>query len=230
MTDSMKLYRDVTEAGLDDWRMLARGIHARFTTGSFAKGLSLVAAIGEVAESANHHPDVTLTYPRVDVKLMSHDVGHVTQRDLDSGRADQRGRAWPRHRLRPRLHRRRSRRLSTPPPRPRSSRSGGLRSAMTRSMTRPMSCATSSATTSTCGSGTPGPSPTGSAGTTTCSSRATEVQGEDRRRRRGGRHPRWRAPRAPVLGVGRSRWQQDVRVHRGGEGRVTATCWDRRTK
>jgi 4a-hydroxytetrahydrobiopterin dehydratase len=83
MSEPMKLYRDVTEAGLDDWRMLAQGIHARFTTGSFATGLSLVAAIGEAAEAVNHHPDVTLTYPRVDVTLNSHDVGYVTQRDLD---------------------------------------------------------------------------------------------------------------------------------------------------
>ena len=83
MTEPMKLYRNVTEAGLDDWRMLAQGIHARFTTGNFATGLSLVAAIGELAEAANHHPDVTLTYPRVDVMLTSHDVGHVTQRDFD---------------------------------------------------------------------------------------------------------------------------------------------------
>jgi 4a-hydroxytetrahydrobiopterin dehydratase len=83
MTQTMKLYRDVTQAGLDDWRMLAQGIHARFTTGNFATGLSLVAAIGEAAEAANHHPDITLTYPRVDVMLVSHDVGYVTQRDLD---------------------------------------------------------------------------------------------------------------------------------------------------
>ena len=83
MSESRKLYRDVTDASLDDWRMLAQGIHARFTTGNFATGLALVTAIGEVAEAANHHPDVTLTYPRVDVMLTSHDVGHVTQRDFD---------------------------------------------------------------------------------------------------------------------------------------------------
>lgn len=79
----MKVYRHVGEAGLGDWRMLAQGIHARFTTGTFANGLSLVAAIGELAEAANHHPDVTLTYARVEVMLISHDVGHVTQRDFD---------------------------------------------------------------------------------------------------------------------------------------------------
>ncbi len=83
MTEAMKFYDDVARAGLDDWRMLAQGIHARFTTGDFATGLRLVHAIGEVAEVANHHPDVTLTYPRVDVALISHDVGYVTQRDLD---------------------------------------------------------------------------------------------------------------------------------------------------
>ncbi len=83
MSKTMMTYADVANAGLDDWRMLAQGIHARFTTGDFATGLALVAAIGEAAEAVDHHPDVTLTYARVDVMLISHDVGHVTRRDLD---------------------------------------------------------------------------------------------------------------------------------------------------
>ncbi len=83
MSKTMMTYGDIAKAGLDDWRMLGQGIHARFTTGNFATGLKLVSAIGEAAEAVDHHPDVTLTYPRVDVMLISHDVGHVTQRDLD---------------------------------------------------------------------------------------------------------------------------------------------------
>ena len=75
-------YDDVAAAGLDDWRMLVSGIHARFATGSFAAGVRLVDAIGAAADEADHHPDVTLTYPRVDVALISHDVGRVTDRDL----------------------------------------------------------------------------------------------------------------------------------------------------
>ena len=75
-------YADVAAAGLDDWRMLQSGIHARFETGSFAAGVRLVDAIGAAADEVNHHPDVTLTYPRVDVALVSHDVGRVTDRDL----------------------------------------------------------------------------------------------------------------------------------------------------
>src|SRR5690242_10147224 len=76
----------VLDAGLDDWRKLAQALHARFTTGSFTAGLDFVTAITEAAERADHHPDVTLTYPLVDVKLMSHNVGAVTQRDVDLAR------------------------------------------------------------------------------------------------------------------------------------------------
>ncbi len=71
---------------LDDWRVLLSTLHASFDTGGFAAGLDLVNQIGAAAEEANHHPDVTLTYPRVDVRLTSHDVGGVTQRDIDLAR------------------------------------------------------------------------------------------------------------------------------------------------
>ena len=85
-TSDRVTYDDVAAAGLDDWRMLASGIHARFATGSFAAGVRLVDAIGAAADEADHHPDVTLTYPRVDVSLVSHDVGRVTDRDLSLAR------------------------------------------------------------------------------------------------------------------------------------------------
>ncbi|HET6625940.1 MAG TPA: 4a-hydroxytetrahydrobiopterin dehydratase [Nocardioidaceae bacterium] len=78
--------QQILDAHLDDWRKLAQGLHARFSTGDFAAGLRFVTAVGEAAEAANHHPDVKLTYPRVDVTLVSHDVGGITQRDLDLAR------------------------------------------------------------------------------------------------------------------------------------------------
>lgn len=77
----------ILDAGLNDWRQLAQGIHARFRTGSFTAGLRFVTAVTEAAEAANHHPDVTLTYPYVDLKLVSHDVGALTQRDVDLAQA-----------------------------------------------------------------------------------------------------------------------------------------------
>lgn len=76
----------ILDAGLDDWRKLAQALHARFLTGDFVRGLAFVTAVSDAAEQANHHPDVTLTYPYVDLSLISHDVGRLTQRDLDLAR------------------------------------------------------------------------------------------------------------------------------------------------
>src|SRR5680860_831447 len=78
--------RQILDAGLGDWRKLAQALHGRFLTGDFVTGLTFVTAVSEAAEAANHHPDVTLTYPFVDVKLVSHDVSQVTVRDIDLAR------------------------------------------------------------------------------------------------------------------------------------------------
>jgi 4a-hydroxytetrahydrobiopterin dehydratase len=75
-------YTQVKEAGLDDWRSLVGGLHARFATGDFATGLALADAIGAAAEEADHHPDLDLRYPSLSVRLVSHDVGGITDRDL----------------------------------------------------------------------------------------------------------------------------------------------------
>ncbi|MDN4610307.1 4a-hydroxytetrahydrobiopterin dehydratase [Arthrobacter burdickii] len=79
--------RQILDADLRDWRKLARALHARFLTGNFSTGLALVAAIGELAEEMDHHPDVVLTYPHVDVKLLSHDASGITERDVRLARA-----------------------------------------------------------------------------------------------------------------------------------------------
>lgn len=76
----------ILDASLDDWRHLEDALHARFLTKNFAAGLTFVAAVGAAAEDAKHHPDVTLKYPYVDLKLVSHDVSHVSQRDIDLAR------------------------------------------------------------------------------------------------------------------------------------------------
>ena len=78
--------KQVLDARLEDWRQLAVALHARFRTGDFVTGLQFVTAVTEAAEAADHHPDVTLTYPYVDLKLVSHDVSRVTQRDIDLAR------------------------------------------------------------------------------------------------------------------------------------------------
>ncbi|ACZ31403.1 Pterin-4a-carbinolamine dehydratase-like protein [Xylanimonas cellulosilytica DSM 15894] len=54
---------------------------AVFRTGTFDVGAKLVARIAELADAANHHPDVDLRYDTVTVRLTSHDVGGLSRRD-----------------------------------------------------------------------------------------------------------------------------------------------------
>jgi 4a-hydroxytetrahydrobiopterin dehydratase len=65
-----------------DWRVIRDAASAHFRTGSFAKGLALVDAIGELAEAANHHPDIDLRYAGVTVRLKTHSEGGLTERDV----------------------------------------------------------------------------------------------------------------------------------------------------
>jgi 4a-hydroxytetrahydrobiopterin dehydratase len=77
----------VDAEGLTGWTFALDELATRITCADFASALRIVVAIGEAAESADHHPDLDLRWGRVDVRMSSHDVGGVTRRDLDLARA-----------------------------------------------------------------------------------------------------------------------------------------------
>ncbi len=73
------------EAALKDlpgWK-LQDGLVTVYKTSTAAEALALIAAIGQIAEEQNHHPDLDWRYNRVFLRYVSHDAGgEVTQRDL----------------------------------------------------------------------------------------------------------------------------------------------------
>lgn len=79
--------RQIADEGLQGWAYLLGGLQTRIHTGDFATGLAIVDAIGAAAEEMNHHPDLTLRYTHVDVRLTSHDERGVTDRDVRLARA-----------------------------------------------------------------------------------------------------------------------------------------------
>ncbi len=72
--------------GVEDWRVLFGGACAHFRAASFAAGVALVDAIGKLAAAANHHPDVDLRYAGVTVRLKTHDIDGLSERDVDLAR------------------------------------------------------------------------------------------------------------------------------------------------
>jgi 4a-hydroxytetrahydrobiopterin dehydratase len=83
MTDTITAKQFHEAEGVEDWRVLAYGVSAYFRTKSFAVGVKLVDTIGELADAANHHPDIDLRYAGVTVRMLSHDVLELTNRDLE---------------------------------------------------------------------------------------------------------------------------------------------------
>jgi 4a-hydroxytetrahydrobiopterin dehydratase len=48
----------------------------------FMEGIDFVNNVGEIAEEAQHHPDITIKHTKVTLKLTTHDVGGVTDLDI----------------------------------------------------------------------------------------------------------------------------------------------------
>ena len=74
--------------GVADWRVIwgAGCAAACFLTGSFAAGLTLVAAIGDLAVASGYDPDVDLRPESVTVRLSTAEVHGLTSRDADMAR------------------------------------------------------------------------------------------------------------------------------------------------
>jgi 4a-hydroxytetrahydrobiopterin dehydratase len=67
---------------LAGWERRSEAIARIFEFASFAPAMDFVNRVAEVAEAANHHPDITINYNKVTMLLTSHDTGGVTQRDV----------------------------------------------------------------------------------------------------------------------------------------------------
>jgi 4a-hydroxytetrahydrobiopterin dehydratase len=72
--------------GVDDWRVLENEASANFRSGSFARGVEFIDAIRVLADGANHHPDIDLRYASVTVRLTTHEIKGLSERDVSLAR------------------------------------------------------------------------------------------------------------------------------------------------
>ena len=57
-------------------------ISKTFTFPDFAKALAFVNRVGEIAEQQGHHPDIFLTWGRVEIKTWTHKIDGLTESDF----------------------------------------------------------------------------------------------------------------------------------------------------
>ena len=67
---------------LPGWEYKNNTISKTFKFKEFLPGIEFVQKVAEIAEAADHHPDITINYTRVTFSCTTHDAGGVTDRDF----------------------------------------------------------------------------------------------------------------------------------------------------
>ncbi|MEP4077046.1 4a-hydroxytetrahydrobiopterin dehydratase [Haloferula sp.] len=66
-----------------EWDGDEKGITRTVEFEEFMEGIDFVNLLADVAEEAQHHPDITISYTRVTINLTTHDAGGVTEADIE---------------------------------------------------------------------------------------------------------------------------------------------------
>jgi 4a-hydroxytetrahydrobiopterin dehydratase len=68
---------------LPGWEVQNGQLTKTFKVNTFAHAVLFIGAIGQYAEAANHHPDLSLKgYNKVTVALSTHSAGGLTEKDF----------------------------------------------------------------------------------------------------------------------------------------------------
>ncbi len=68
---------------IDGWEYKGNRLERTFKTKNFTTGVEFINEIVPKAEAANHHPDVFLSYPKVKIQLMTHELHGISNLDIE---------------------------------------------------------------------------------------------------------------------------------------------------
>ena len=66
-----------------DWEREGDEIVRTFEFDSYLEGVGFAAGAGGLAQEAFHHPELTISWQEVEVRLTSHEEGGITDQDID---------------------------------------------------------------------------------------------------------------------------------------------------
>ena len=68
---------------LPDWQVVdGHHLYRKFTFPDFRTALDFVNRAGEIAESEGHHPDLLLSWGKVEVTIWTHSIGGLSESDF----------------------------------------------------------------------------------------------------------------------------------------------------
>jgi len=82
MTSRELLSDAAVQAGLtrlEGWELRDGRIRKQYQFRTFLRAVAFVNSVAYLAESAGHHPDITINYNRVTLRLITHSEGGLTE-------------------------------------------------------------------------------------------------------------------------------------------------------
>jgi 4a-hydroxytetrahydrobiopterin dehydratase len=67
----------------EGWEEVEGALQREFRFNDFAHAIDFVNRVAEVAEGANHHPDIAIRWNRVTLRWWTHTAGALTGRDIE---------------------------------------------------------------------------------------------------------------------------------------------------
>ena len=65
----------------EDWIEADGALERTFELPSFREAIAFVGRVADLAEDANHHPDIAISYRKVTLRWTTHSEGGITERD-----------------------------------------------------------------------------------------------------------------------------------------------------
>ncbi|GAB3324493.1 4a-hydroxytetrahydrobiopterin dehydratase [Haloplanus rallus] len=66
----------------DDWERDGDEIVRTYPFDDYLDGVTFATRVAEVADEEYHHPEITIRYDEIEVRLTSHEAGGITDADL----------------------------------------------------------------------------------------------------------------------------------------------------
>jgi 4a-hydroxytetrahydrobiopterin dehydratase len=73
--------------GVPGWAQNGDGIERTYKFSDFTQAFAFMARVALLAEKADHHPEWSNVYNRVEIRLTTHDAGGLSTRDFSLARA-----------------------------------------------------------------------------------------------------------------------------------------------
>ncbi|AKO64494.1 hypothetical protein VI34_06770 [Methylophilales bacterium MBRSG12] len=69
------------KSDLNEWMIHNELLVKEFVFSTFQDAINFVNAVAKIADEADHHPDIFISYNKVKISLITHDLGEISEKD-----------------------------------------------------------------------------------------------------------------------------------------------------